>query len=382
MVSKLPRTLALTGDEAIAWGAKVSRVEVIAAYPITPQTVIVEKLSEWVEKGELDAEYVRVESEHSAMSTIIGASAAGARAFTATASHGFFYMYEMISFAAGARVPVVMACVNRLVGPPWNIWADWHDALAARDLGWIQLWVSNNQEAFDSIIQAYRVAEDKNVILPAMVIIEGFVLSHTMTPVVIHDQDKIDEFLPPYDPPHYNINPEVSEAFTFGNIVWPWDTSPLRWSIHKAMQNAKSVIEKVAKEFMEIFGYYHGGLIKEYKLDDADVAIVSMSSIAETAEVVVDELRKEGIKTGVLKVRVLRPFPDEEIVKALKDKSAVVVIDRDLSLGYDGVLGIEVRSALQKHRVDIPVFCRSMGLGGDEILPQHIKNAVLEVIKK
>ncbi len=377
----MSKVLGLTGDEAIAWGARTSRVEVIAAYPITPQTVIVEKLSEWVERGELDAEYIRVESEHSAMATIIGASAAGARAFTATASHGFFYMFEMIAFAAGARTPVVMACVNRLVGPPWNIWADWHDALAARDLGWIQIWVSNNQEAFDSMIQAYRIAEDKNVILPAMVVLEGFVLSHTMTPVVIYDQEKVDQYLPPYEPPHYNINPKVSEAFTFGNIVWPWDTSPLRWSIHKAMQNAKSVIKKATREFEEIFGINHGDLIKEYRVDDADVVVVSMSSIAETAEVVADELRNEGKKVGVLKVRVLRPFPDEEIAKILRDKDAVVVIDRDLSLGYEGVLGIEVRGALQKHKVDVPVLTKSMGLGGDEVLPKHIKNAVLEVMK-
>ena len=217
----MPKILGLTGNTAIAWGVRLSRVEVIAAYPITPQTTIVETLSEWVERGELDARFIRVESEHSAMATIIGASAAGARAFTATSSHGFFYMYEMLAFAAGARVPVVMACVNRFHGPPWNIWADWMDAIAARDLGWIQIWVSNNQEALDSVIQAYKIAEDRNVILPAMVIIEGFVHSHTTTPVVIPDQEKVDEFLSPYEPPHYVVNPKVSEPFTFGNIVWP-----------------------------------------------------------------------------------------------------------------------------------------------------------------
>lgn len=376
----LPKKLALTGNEAIAWGARASRVDVVAAYPITPQTVIVERLSEWIEKGEFNARYIRVESEHSALSAIIGASAAGARAFTATASHGLFYMYEMIAFAAGARVPIVMACVNRLVGPPWNIWADWMDALATRDLGWIQIWVSNNQEAFDSVIQAFRIAEDKNVILPVMISLEGFVLSHTTAPVIIHDQQKIDGFLPSYEPPHYIVNPEVSEPFTFGNIVWPWDTAPLRWSIQKAMINAKDVIRKVTKEYEEIFGVYHGGLVKTYKLDDAEIAIVSMSSVAETAEVVADSLREKGIKAGVLKIRFLRPFPDDDIAKFLRDKKHVIVIDRDLSFGFEGVLGIEVRSALQKYGVSIPVTSRSLGLGGDEILPAYIEKIVKEVV--
>ena len=215
-----------------------------------------------------------------------------------------------------------------------------------------------------------------------MVIIEGFVLSHTMAPVIVHDQEKIDEFLPPYEPPHYVVNPKISEPFTFGNIVWPWDTAPLRWSMQKAMQNAKEVIKKICKEYAEIFGVYHGDLVKEYRLDDAEVAIVSMSSIAETAEVVADRLREKGIKVGVLKIRVFRPFPDDEIAKILKDKDAVVVIDRDLSLGYDGVLGIEVRGALHKHKVDAPVFSYSVGLGGDEVLPEHIEKIVMEVVGK
>ncbi len=378
----LPKTLALTGNYALAWGARLARVEVIAAYPITPQTTVVEKLSEWVEKGELDAEYIRVESEHSAMAACIGASAAGARTFTATASHGFFYMFEMLAQAAGFRTPIIMACINRLVGPPWNIWADWHDALAARDLGWIQFWVSNNQEALDSVIQAFRVAEDKNVVLPAMIILEGFVLSHTTTPVLVPDQEVVDEFLPPYDPPHYVVNPVVSEPFTYGNIVWPWDTAPMRISIQKAMENARDVIRRVCREYAEIFGVDHGDLVREYKLDDAEVAVVSMSSIAESAENIVDRLREDGIKAGVLKIRVLRPFPEEEIARSLRDVEKVVVIDRDLSLGYDGVLGIEVRGALHKYGVNVPVFSYSVGLGGDEVLPEHIEKMIREVTRK
>ena len=380
MVSNVSKVFALTGNEAVAWGARLSRVQVIAAYPITPQTVIVEKLSEWVEKGELDAEYIRVESEHSALSAVIGASAAGARAFTATSSHGLFYMYEMVAFAAGARVPIVMGIVNRFVGPPWNIWADWMDALATRDLGWIQIWVSNNQEALDSIIQAYRIAEDKHVLLPVMVMLEGFVLSHTSAPVRVPDQKDVDEFLPSYNPPHYVLNPEISKTFGFGNIVWPWDTVHLRWDMHKAMLSAKGVIRRVVREYEERFGVNHGGLIKEYKVDDAEVVIVSMASIAETAEIVVDELRKEGLKVGALKIRFFRPFPTKEVIKALKDKYRVVVVERDISLGHDGVLAMELRSVLHRYDLQIPVYSISLGLGGDEILPRQIKKVVKEVM--
>ncbi|MCR8432911.1 MAG: pyruvate ferredoxin oxidoreductase [Crenarchaeota archaeon] len=376
----MPRTIALTGNEAAAWGARLSRVEVIAAYPITPQTQIVEKLSEWIEKGEFNAEFIRVESEHSAMAAVAGASAAGARTFTATSSHGFAYMYEMIAWVAGARLPVVMGVVNRFIGPPWNIWADWMDALSARDLGWIQIWASNNQEVLDSIIQAYKIAENKHVLLPVMVSLEGFVLSHTSEPVQIHDQELVDQFLPEYNPPHYVLNPEVSKPFAFGNILWPWDTVHLRWDMHKAMLNAKDTIKKTVKEYEELFGINHGDLIKEYETDGAEVVIVSMASIAETAENVAAELRKEGKRVGSLKVRFFRPFPSKEIVDVLKDKNKVIVVERDLSIGHDGILAMELRSVLHRYNTEIPVYSVSLGLGGDEILPEQIKKVVNKVI--
>lgn len=377
--SSVSKVVVLTGNEAVALGVRLSRVDVIAAYPITPQTQIVEKLSEWVEKGEIDAEFIRVESEHSAMAAVAGASAAGARTFTATSSHGFAYMYEMIAWVAGARLPVVMGVVNRFIGPPWNIWADWMDALSARDLGWIQIWASNNQEVLDSIIQAYRIAEDRRILLPVMVSLEGFILSHTAEPVRVHDQELIDQFLPKYDPPHYVLNPEISKPFTFGNIVWPWDTVHLRWDMHKAMLNARDVIKKVVREYEELFGVYHGDLIKEYKTDDAEVVVVSMASIAETAESVIDELRKEGKRVGSLKVRFFRPFPSKEIVDVLKDKNKVVVVERDLSIGHDGILAMELRSALHRHNVEVPVYSVSLGLGGDEVLPEQIKKIIEKV---
>ncbi len=372
----------ITGNDAAAWGARLSRVEVIAAYPITPQTTIVEKLAEWVDKGEMDARYIAVESEHSAMSATMGASAAGARAFTATASQGFLYMLEMISWAAGARTPIVMAVVNRALGPPWNIWSEHTDALMARDTGWIQFWASNNQEALDSIIQAYRVAEDKRVILPAMVMLEGFVLSHTAMPVKIHDQSKVDQYLPPYNPPHYVLNPKLSEPFAYGNILFPWDYVKVRLAIQKAMENSVDVIKQAAREFQEIFGIWHGDLIKEAYTDDAEVLIFALGTVAEQAEATAELLRKDGYKVGVVKVRVTRPFPKPEIAKLASKVSHVIVIDRDISFGWDGILAGEIKATLHDYKVDTPVTTKIMGIGGDDILPEHIEKAVKEVYNK
>jgi len=369
----------ITGNYSAAWGARLSKVEVIAAYPITPQTTIVEKLSEWVDKGEMKAKFIAVESEHSAMSAAMGASAAGARAFTATSSHGLLYMYEMIAWAAGARTPVVMAVVNRALGPPWNIWSEHTDVLMTRDTGWIQFWASNNQEVLDSIIQAYRVAEDKHVLLPAMVTLEGFVLSHTAMPVTIHEQDKVDSFLPPYNPPHYVVNPMISEPFTYGNILFPWDYAKVRMSIERAMINSIDVIKKAAKEFEEIFGYSHGALIKEENVENADVAIIAMGAVAEEVEAVSEQLRKDGLKIKAVKVRVFRPFPKREIAEIANSVSKIIVIDRDISFGWDGILASHVKAVLHEYKVDTPVFTKIMGIGGDDILPEHIVKAVKDV---
>lgn len=376
------KTDVLTGNKAAAWGARLSRVDVVAAYPITPQTSIVETLSRWVEEGIMDANFIRVESEHSALAAAMGASAAGARAFTATASHGLLYMAEMIFWAAGARTPLVMAVVNRALGPPWNIWSEHTDVLSMRDAGWIQLWASNNQEVLDSIIQAYRIAEDKDVVLPAMVSYEGFVISHTSAPVVIHDQERVDEYLPPYDPPHYVMDPNKFEPVTMGNIAFPSEYIKMRLSMQKAMNNAYYVIKRAAREFYEIFGQWHGDVVKEYMTDGAEILVVSIGSVAEEAEAAVDEMRQNGLKTGSLKIRSLRPFPFQEVAKAADDVSAVVVIDRDLSIGWGGVVAGMVRAALHKYRVDTPVYEYVMGLGGDEIMVDHIVKAVNESLEK
>lgn len=372
----------ITGNTATAWGARLSRVEVIAAYPITPQTTIVETLASWVEQGLINAKFIRVESEHSALAAVMGASAAGTRAFTATSSHGLWYMAEMIFWAAGARTPLVMAVVNRALGPPWNIWSDHTDALALRDAGWIQIWASNNQEVMDSIIQAYKIAEDKKVLLPAMINLGGFVLSHTSMPVEIHDQAKVDEFLPPYNPPHYVFDPHASEPITEGNIGLPPDYMKMRLSMEKAMQNSYDVIKKVAREFYEIFGKWHGDLVKEYKTDDAEVVIMAIGAVAEEAEAAVDEMREAGLKVGSLKIRVTRPFPFKEVAKVADKASAVVVIDRDISLGWGGIVAGMVEATLKRFNVDTPVYGKVMGLGGDEITTADIKSAVKEVLNK
>ncbi|MGQ4892735.1 MAG: pyruvate ferredoxin oxidoreductase [Candidatus Njordarchaeia archaeon] len=372
----------ITGNTATAWAVRLSRVEVIAAYPITPQTTIVETLASWVEQGLMDAKFIRVESEHSALAAVMGASAAGTRAFTATSSHGLWYMAEMIFWAAGARTPLVMAVVNRALAPPWNIWSDHTDALALRDAGWIQFWASNSQEVMDSIIQAYKIAEDKNVLLPAMITLGGFVLSHTSMPVEIHDQTKVDEFLPPYNPPHYVFDPHVSEPITEGNIGLPPDYMKMRLSMEKAMQNSYDVIKRVAKEFYEIFGKWHGDLVKEYKTEDAEVVIMAIGAVAEEAEAAVDEMRESGLKVGSLKIRVTRPFPFREVAKAADRASAVVVIDRDISLGWGGIVTGMVEATLKRHNVDTPVYGKVMGLGGDEITTANIKSAVMEALNK
>ncbi len=378
----MPKLDVLTGNKAAAWGARLSRVDVVAAYPITPQTTIVETLSQWVEKGIMDASFIRVESEHSALAAVMGASAAGARAFTATSSHGLLYMAEMVFWAAGARTPLVMAVVNRALGPPWNIWAEHTDVLSLRDAGWIQLWASNNQEVLDSIIQAYRIAEDKNVILPAMVSLEGFVLSHTSTPVEIHEQEKVDQYLPPYEPPHYAMDPNRFEPVTIGNIALPPEYIKMRASIQRAMDNAYDVIKRAAREFYEIFGKWHGDVVKTYMTDGAEVLVVSIGSVAEEAEAAVDEMRENGIKAGALKIRSVRPFPFKEVAKAADNVSAVVVIDRDISFGWGGIIAGMVRAALHKHRIDTPVYEYVMGLGGDEITVEHITKAVSETMEK
>ncbi|MDI6851760.1 MAG: transketolase C-terminal domain-containing protein [bacterium] len=351
----------LTGNHAVSYGAMVSRVQVISAYPITPQTQVVELLSEMVADGILDAIFVNVESEHSAMSACVSASAAGARAFTATSAQGLALMHEMLHWAAGARLPIVLANINRAMAPPWSIWTDQNDSLSQRDTGWMQIYVESNQEAFDSIILAYKVAEQ--VYLPCMVILDAFVLSHTSEPVEIYDQEKVDKFLPPYKP---MVAIEPGKAFGYGALAAPDTYMEFRYKMQKAMEKAVEIFEKEGKLFGEMFGRNYD-LVEEYMMDDAEYVIVTVGATTSTARVAIQELRKQGEKVGLLKIRVIRPFPFNKVREALKGRKKVAVLDRNISFGYHGIFYQEIKSALYPLKERPQVHGYIAGLGGRDI---------------
>ncbi|MEM3148431.1 MAG: transketolase C-terminal domain-containing protein [Candidatus Jordarchaeales archaeon] len=359
-------TLILTGNHAVAYAVKMARARFISCYPITPQTGIVEKLSEFILNGELEAVFVPVESEHSAMAACIGASLTGVRTFTATCSHGLAYMHEMVHWASATRLPIVMAVVNRTIGPPWNIWAEHGDSVSQRDTGWIQLYTSNHQEAFDTVIQAYKIAEDPNVLLPVMVCLEGFVISHTAQPVILPNQEDVDSFIP--HEPWRHIIVDVDNPITHGNLQMPEDWFyEFRFLMHRAMDAAKEKIVRCSIEFEKIFGRNHGHLVEEYKCDDADVILLSMGSLADQAKVAVDVLREEGYKVGALKLRAFRPFPEEELRRVAKRTKCIVVVDRNLSPGKGGALASELKATLYGFKgMPIVIECVA-GLGGRDV---------------
>jgi len=335
----------------------------------------VEKLSDFVDSGELNAKFVRVESEHSAMAACIGASLTGVRTFTATSAHGLALMHEMVHWAASSRLPIVMAVVNRALGPPWNIWADHTDSISQRDTGWVQIYCANHQDAFDSIIQAFKIAEDPDVLLPVMVCYEGFTISHTSQPVEIPEQEEVDAFLPPYNPPHIRV--DVDHPITHGNLQNPDDWFyEFKYLIHLAQENAKRKIVEVASEFEKRFGRYHGALVEEYRCEDADAVLFCMGSLADQAMVAVDELREEGYRAGSVKLRAFRPFPEEEICSVARRVKAIAVIDRNLSAGKGGASASEIKAALYTEEKRPPVLEFIAGLGGRDVTVQDQKDAL------
>ncbi|MDD3627155.1 MAG: transketolase C-terminal domain-containing protein, partial [bacterium] len=317
----------LTGNFAASYGATVSRAQVIAAYPITPQTTTVEILSEIVANGELEAEFIKVESEHSAMAASIGAAAAGARTFTATSAQGLALMHEVLHWAGRARLPIVMANVNRAMAPGWSIWADATDSIAQRDTAWMQIYCENNQEVYDSVILAFKIAENEKILLPMMLNLDAFFLSHTSQVVEKRDQDKVDKFLPPMK---LKYKLDTKDPHAFGGLTSVDYYYEFSYMIQEAMENAKNVIKEAGKEFGKIFGKEYG-LIEKYKTDDAEFVLVTYGTISGTAKDAVDKLREKGIAAGVLKIRSFRPFPREEIQAALKNCKKVGVIDRAVS---------------------------------------------------
>jgi pyruvate ferredoxin oxidoreductase alpha subunit len=348
-----------TGNKAVAEAVKQVQPAVVAAYPITPQTEIVEQIAEFVSTGELKSRYIPVESEHSAMAACIGASITGVRTFTATSSHGLLYMHEMTNWAAGARLPIVMANVNRSIGPGWNIWAEHTDAMQERDTGWLQVFVSTVQEAYDAILMAFRIAEHNDVLLPVMVNLDGFSLSHIMQPL---DTVELSDFIPPMYLPHA-IDPK--HPMGYGGLTGPDQHFKFRWDIERSMRDSVKVIEATEKDFAKRFGRTYG-FTEDYQCDDADVVIVSMGTLGKEAEVAIDILRKEGIKAGSMRLRWLRPFPKLN----LKGKD-IVVIDRDYSFGFGGILA---RSIEAQQKTD--VYSVIAGLGGQEVTYEDIANFI------
>ena len=372
----------LDGNQAAAEGARLSRVQVIAAYPITPQTPVTETLSEFAERGDLKAEYVAVESEHSAMAVCTSASMVGARTFTATSAHGLAYMHEMLHWAAGARLPVVLACVNRAIGAPWNVLNDQQDSISQRDTGWIQIYARNNQEIIDSIIQAYKIAE--SVYVPVMVCFDGYVLSHTEMPVNVPSQEDVDKFLPPYKP-HTILDPANPKNYNLVTLADPRANAEgilchgymeLRYLLQEALQNSAEAIIKVGQEFSKSFGRNYANMFWKDNLDDADIVIVAMGSLAMEAKVAVDMLRDDGLKVGVLGLRVFRPFPKAALVKALSKARLIVVFDKNISYGSEGATCSEIKSALYGSQIKAVVRNFIVGLGGRDIKARELADAV------
>jgi len=355
----------INGNYAAAYGAKLARAEVIAAYPITPQTAIVEQVADFVSSGEMKARYVTVESEHSAMAACIAAASVGARTFTATSSQGLLLMHELLHWASGARTPVVMVNVNRAVAPPWSVWADQTDSVSQRDTGWMQFYSESTQEELDTVIMSYKVSESPDIMLPSFTTEDAFFLSHTYEPVEIPAQELVDGFLPPFNP---EIKLDIDNPRGFGSLSMPhqWYME-LRYLIAEAMDRSRQKILKVEKEWKELTGRSYGGLLDEYRTEDAEVVLVNAGSAASTIREVIDRLRAQGKKVGLARLRSFRPFPTEEIRALGRHVHTIGVMDRCYTFGDGGAFFTEVKSALYqlKDRPTVKNFV--VGIGGRDI---------------
>jgi len=360
----------LLGSDAVAYGAKLCRPDVIAAYPITPQTHIVETLSLMVDSGELPSQFVKVESEMSAIAACYGAVAAGSRAFTATSSHGLALMHEMLHWFAGARFPMVMVNANRALGAPWNIWTDQGDSLSQRDTGWLQLYCETAQEALDSVILAYRLAEQ--IMLPVMVNIDGFILSHTMEQLAIPEQEAVDAFLPRYEAPYFL---DTDNPLSFGAAATPDNFYNMRKALAKTMKSVPGRLKETYAGFEEHFGRPYASL-ETYRTEDAETIILVSGALTGTTRVAVDAMRQDGLKVGLAKLRLFRPFPQDELIQALGSCRRVLVFNRAVSFGAGGTLSQELKAAFY-HLKDRPgVFDVVISLGGKEVFPETVAEVV------
>ncbi|ADT84530.1 pyruvate synthase subunit PorA [Thermococcus barophilus] len=369
----MPMRKVMKGNEAAAWAAKLAKPKVIAAFPITPSTLVPEKISEFVANGELDAEFIKVESEHSAISACVGASAAGVRTFTATASQGLALMHEILFIAAGMRLPIVMAIGNRALSAPINIWNDWQDTISERDTGWIQFYAENNQEALDLILIAFKVAEDERVLLPAMTGFDAFILTHTVEPVEIPDQELVDEFLGEYKPKHAYLDPK--RPITQGTLGFPAHYMEARYKVWEAMENARQVIKEVFEEFEKKFGRKYQ-MVEEYKTDDAEIIMITMGSLAGTLKEFVDKKREEGVKVGAAKITVYRPFPIEEIRALAKKAKVLAILEKDISFGSGGAVFADVARSLINEKEKPIVLDFIIGLGGRDVTFGQLEEAL------
>lgn len=354
----------LRGNESTAYAAKLARVKVIPAYPITPSTLFPEKISELIANGEMEAEFLPVESEHSALSAAIGAAATGVRAMTATASQGLALMHEVLFIASGMRMPIVMAIGNRALSAPVNIWADQQDTIAERDSGWIQFYAETNQEALDLTLIAFKVAENDKVLLPAMMGMDAFVLTHTMEPVNVPEQEDVDEFLGEKKINYPVLDPE--KPATFGAFVFPEHYMDIRYSQFIAMEHARSVIDDVFNEFEKKFGRKYSK-VSGFMVDDAEIVFVTMGSMTGTARETVRKLREKGEKVGLVKITVYRPFPKEEIVSLTKNAKVVAVVDRNISPGFAGAIFTETVASYNNEKKRPKIIDFIMGLGGRDV---------------
>jgi len=383
-------TMALSGDEAVAYAAKQSDVDVVAAYPITPQTIIVEKFSEYVANGEVQTEFVCTESEHSALATCLAASATGARTFTASASAGLALMHEMLFVASGCRTPIVMAIANRALSAPLNIHGDQSDSMAERDSGWIQLYVENAQEAYDSVIQAFKIAEDTNVMLPVIVGLDGFTLSHTLENVEVLPDETVLDFIGKRELPNvlthegktvpFKLDPDT--PMTMGPIALPNYYFEFKRQQEEAMKNALKLIKEVNSKYARVSGRSYGdGLIECYRLEDADVATVCVGSTAGTMKETVDEMRQEGFKVGLLRLRTFRPLPVEELRSALENVKAIGVMDKSMSFGGEGgAVFHEIRHVIYDAEKHPQIIDYIYGLGGRDSSPRELRRVYEDLL--
>lgn len=366
----------ISGDDAVAEGVRLTKPHVIAAYPITPQTIVVERLSEMVEDGSLQSEFMHVESEHSALSACMGASATGARTFTATSSQGLLYMAECLHYASGGRFPIVMMNANRSVALPWSIYGDHRDSLSQLDSGWIQVYVEDAQESLDMTIQSFAIAENLKVLTPVMLNLDGFLLTHTYELVEIPEQEEVNKWLPPLNNPYAM---DLENPRNLGFSSQPSDNTEFKYQQHKAVLDAKEIIKKIDASFEKVFGRSYGGLVDSYECKDAEYIIITLGSTTGTCREVVKELRKEGWKAGLIKIRFMRPFPEEEMIRLTRSAKAIAVLDRDISFGYEGTVFTNVNSALARIPNDVLKLNYIAGLGGRDIPKESIRKIFNEL---